>query len=280
MEGWICLHRKIREWAWYSDRNTCAIFLELLLTANYHLSNFRGIEIPIGGVVTGRESLAYTLGISEQNVRTALNHLKSTNEITIKTYSKFSVITIVNWEMYQLINQQTNQHLTSNEKTSQPRGENSSKEIRETAHKSGVAKKTRENQPAEKSDILNTNNELFESCKNNQPASNQQLTTSNKETINKEVVEVFALESEADKKINSKRGTRLPDDWELSQEWGDWAEAQGVSSDEIILQAKKFKNHWLSTAKNPTKRNWKATWENWIYSHLERKNNDIQAKRF
>lgn len=113
MEGWICLHRKIREWGWYADRNTCAVFLELLLTANYHATFFLGVPVPIGAVITGRKSLALTLGISERNVRTALTHLKSTNEVTIKNYSKFSVVTILKWDKYQSIDQQSDQQVTS-----------------------------------------------------------------------------------------------------------------------------------------------------------------------
>ena len=51
--------------------------------------------------------------MSEQSIRTSIEHLKSTNEITIKSTNKFSIITIENWGKYQLndedINQQTNQ---------------------------------------------------------------------------------------------------------------------------------------------------------------------------
>lgn len=114
-EGYIKLHKSITKWEWYKDLNTKVVFIHLLLTANWKDGKYQGIDIPRGSVVTGRKKLAEDLGISEQSVRTAINHLKSTNELTIKSYSKFSVFTINNWDKYQVTNQQINQHLTSNQ---------------------------------------------------------------------------------------------------------------------------------------------------------------------
>lgn len=79
----------------------------------------------------------------------------------------------------------------------------------------------------------------------------------------------FSIASPVPKKEKS-HGSRLADNWELPQEWGDWAESLGMKGDEIIRQAAKFKNHWNDkTGKNATKRSWKGTWENWIYTSLE-----------
>lgn len=113
-----------------------------------------------------------------------------------------------------------------------------------------------------------------------EPSSLPELTIT--EQIKKVSIEGFALTSDPAplENLKSKKGTRLPDDWELEQEWGDWAIAEGLTEDDVLLHEKKFKNHWLSTTKNPTKRNWRATWENWVISSIERKNNEIPQKRF
>ena len=100
--GYIKLHRKLLDWGWYKDPNTKAVFLHLLLTANFTESEYMGVKIYPGQTVIGRKALAKTLGMSEKNVRTALNHLKETNEITIKATNKYSIVTIVGWELYQL----------------------------------------------------------------------------------------------------------------------------------------------------------------------------------
>ena len=100
-QGFIKLHRSILDWEWYQDSITTRVFLHLLLNANWEDSRFQGYEVPTGSLVTGRKELAESLGISERSVRTALNHLKSTNEVTIKTTNRFSIVSIVNWEKYQ-----------------------------------------------------------------------------------------------------------------------------------------------------------------------------------
>ncbi len=59
--------------------------------------------------------------MSEQSIRTLLDFLKTTQNLTIKTTNKFSVISITNWNTYQLneneINQQINQPLTNKQPT-------------------------------------------------------------------------------------------------------------------------------------------------------------------
>ena len=100
--GYIKLHRKLLNWGWYKDQNTKAVFLHLLLTANYAESEYMGVKIHPGQTVIGRKSLAKTLGLSEKNIRTALNHLKETKEITIISTNKFSIATITGWELYQI----------------------------------------------------------------------------------------------------------------------------------------------------------------------------------
>lgn len=60
-----------------------------------------GHTIPKGAAIYGRKELAVLLGFSEKSIRTALNHLKSANQVAIKTTNKFSIIQILNWEKYQ-----------------------------------------------------------------------------------------------------------------------------------------------------------------------------------
>ena len=120
MNGYIKIHRKITEWGWYKDPNTKAVFLHLLLTANYREREYMGYKIMPGQTVVGRLELAESLGLTVQNIRTALNHLKSTNEITIKSTNRFSIVTIVNWDLYQLGDSEVTSKSTSNLTINQP----------------------------------------------------------------------------------------------------------------------------------------------------------------
>lgn len=100
-ETWIKLNRKIIEWGWYKDPNTKAVFLHLLLTANIKDKEFLGVMIPRGSVATSIGNLADDVGITYDQARTALNHLKETNEVTITRRPKCLVISIVNYARYQ-----------------------------------------------------------------------------------------------------------------------------------------------------------------------------------
>jgi hypothetical protein len=122
-QGYIKLHRKILDWEWYSNSKMVHLFLHLLISASHKSTVFRGIHLKRGQLVTGRFLLTKQTCISEQTIRTYLKWLKSTNEITIKSTNKFSIITICNYDRYNLetteanqqINQQANQQLTSNQ---------------------------------------------------------------------------------------------------------------------------------------------------------------------
>ena len=101
MEGWIKLHRKMVDWEWYNDINTKIVFLHLLLTANHKEKKWQGQTILRGQKLTSLEHLSKEIGLSVQQTRTALNKLKLTNEITIKSTNKNTLITIEKYSDYQ-----------------------------------------------------------------------------------------------------------------------------------------------------------------------------------
>jgi len=118
MEGWIKLHRQFIEWEWYDDINTKVLFLHLLLKVNHKPWKWRGKEIWIWETLTWRIKLADETWLTVQQIRTSLNKLKSTNEITITSTKQFSIIKLNNWTKYQTINQQDNQQATNKQPTS------------------------------------------------------------------------------------------------------------------------------------------------------------------
>lgn len=120
MNGYIKLFRQLTDWEWYTDADTMRVFLHLLLKTNHSDHEWRGIKVLRGQCVTGRKELASELKISERRVRTALNHLKSTNEVTIKATSKYSVVTIENWALYQLDDGKVTSETTSKATNDRP----------------------------------------------------------------------------------------------------------------------------------------------------------------
>lgn len=131
MSGWIKLQRKMIDWEWFTDVNTCHLFTYLLLAATHTTVKWRGILLEPGQLITGRTLLATKTGLSEQQVRTSLDKLKSTNEITSESTNNFTVITITNWNLYQDINQPSNQPITSQITNEQPANQPTDNHIQE-----------------------------------------------------------------------------------------------------------------------------------------------------
>jgi hypothetical protein len=119
MEGWIKIHRKLITWEWYNDSKMVHLFLHLLLSANHSDGNWQGVSVKRGQLITGRIKLSAVTGISEQSIRTCLSKLESTKELTIKTTNKNSIITLLNYDSYQ-IKESANQQLTSKLTNNQP----------------------------------------------------------------------------------------------------------------------------------------------------------------
>jgi len=101
LEGWVKLHRKILNWQWIDDMNTFRVFLFLLLSANHKDAVWKRHEVKMGQYITSLDMMAQQTKLTRQMVRTAFKNLKNSGEITIKPTNKFSLITIVNWELYQ-----------------------------------------------------------------------------------------------------------------------------------------------------------------------------------
>ena len=118
---YIKLNRKIIGWEWFTDSNTAHLFVYCLLKANWKDGKFQGKDIKRGSFVTSLEKMKVECGLSIQQVRTALNKLQSTGEITNNSYTKYRVITVNNYELYQNTNKQDNRQdnkqVTNNQQT-------------------------------------------------------------------------------------------------------------------------------------------------------------------
>jgi len=132
MSGWIKIHRQIVDWKWFSDTNTFRVFLQLLLKANHKEKKYRGMDLKIGTIITSRDILAMETGLSVRQVRTALDKLKSTNEVTIKTSSQGTIIEVVNYAKYQIVTNEitikeptSNQQVTTNKNVKNVKNERS-----------------------------------------------------------------------------------------------------------------------------------------------------------
>lgn len=140
--GYIRIYRKLQDWEWYSDPNTKAVFLHCLLMANWEPKRIKGIEYKRGQFSQTHPEMAKKLGLSVQQVRTAIEHLELTGEITVQRTSNHRVITVQNYDFYQSDNSHGNRQITANQQLEQQNDNSSTlfnKKIKNIKNKKGGA---------------------------------------------------------------------------------------------------------------------------------------------
>lgn len=113
MVSFIKIDRKIVKWEWWSDINTFRLFVYMLITAYWKDGNYKGTPIPRGSFPSSVSELSKETNLTENEIRTALKHLKSTGEITSKSTNKFTVFSVKNYDLYQSDNKQNCEQNTS-----------------------------------------------------------------------------------------------------------------------------------------------------------------------
>lgn len=111
--GWIKFYRQFRQWGWYDCSPVKDLFIELLLTANHEPKVYRGRLIQRGQAVFTHREIVKITRIPPQVMRSSLNKLISTHEITLETTRHFSIATIVKYDEYQQNNEQTNTQINT-----------------------------------------------------------------------------------------------------------------------------------------------------------------------
>ena len=117
MSGYIKLYRSLLDWEWYKNIPVRILFEHCLLRANHKENKWQGKIIKKGSFITSLDNLAFETGLTKMQVRTALNKLKSTHEITHEGHSQYSIISIKNWSKYQQDNTQINTQITHKQHT-------------------------------------------------------------------------------------------------------------------------------------------------------------------
>ena len=113
MGNFVKIDRKILEWEWWDDFNTFRLFFYMLVSAYWKDGYYKGELIERGSFPSSISKLASETGLTDNEIRNALKHLKSTGEITSKSHSKYSVFTIKNYNLYQSDNKQKCDETTS-----------------------------------------------------------------------------------------------------------------------------------------------------------------------
>lgn len=102
MRGYIKIHRDLLNWEWWDDASMVHAWLYMLLKASPFDTSWHGIDVPRGSFMDTVVGMAASLRVSRQQMRTILDRFQATNEITIKSTNKWTMVTICKYDDYQM----------------------------------------------------------------------------------------------------------------------------------------------------------------------------------
>jgi hypothetical protein len=130
MEGWIKIYKKLSEKAYYSkDSEKVHVWIHILIKASHQdreeMFAGKAIICQPGQFTTGRKQLSTETGISESKIERILNYFeKIEQQIEQQKSSTNRLITILNWEQYQVSEQQIEQQSNNDRTTSEQQSNN------------------------------------------------------------------------------------------------------------------------------------------------------------
>lgn len=122
-KGYAKFWRKSLDAGWIKNHKTWAFWSYCLLKASYKefdaIVGFQRVRLMPGQFIFGLRKASEETGLTIQEIRTVLNFLKKAGNLTVKTTNKYSVISIINWVIYQCDefgnNTQNNKPLTNHQ---------------------------------------------------------------------------------------------------------------------------------------------------------------------
>jgi hypothetical protein len=122
--GYIKLWRKTLDTEILKKKNLWSFWGYCLLKATHRpfISTVGLQEVPLepGQFVFGRKRAAFDLDMTEREIRTCVQSLSNMKNLTIKTTNKFSIISIVNWNIYQQSEIQNDQQIVTETTSKRP----------------------------------------------------------------------------------------------------------------------------------------------------------------
>lgn len=104
--GWVKLYRKILDNPISSKPQYLSLWIHILVMANHKgkdmMWNGEILSIHEGQFVTGRKELSQKTGIPETTIEDILKFLERQQQIRQQKTTKFRLITVINWEKYQI----------------------------------------------------------------------------------------------------------------------------------------------------------------------------------
>lgn len=92
----------LKDWQWFGKADTLQLFLYLLINANTEDRYWQGMLIKRGQIIITIPLLTEVLNSTAKKVRNNLERLSISHDISRQTTNKYSIITIRDYEHYNL----------------------------------------------------------------------------------------------------------------------------------------------------------------------------------
>ena len=99
--GFIILDRKLLEWRYQDSPTAFAIWIHILLMANWKDGYFLGEMIPRGSLATSYAHLAAEVGVDPSTLRTWLDRFEKAGMIERKSTNRYTIIKVLNYSTFQ-----------------------------------------------------------------------------------------------------------------------------------------------------------------------------------
>lgn len=226
MEGWIKIHRKLQEhWIWNEKRKFSKFeaWIDILLRASHKdtktMLNGKVVLVNKGNFITSEVKLAEKWNWDRSTVRKFLKILEDEKMIQRSATSKYTSISIENWELYQNREQQKEQQ-NNNKATTEQQQNNTFKND-----------KNIKNEKNEKNNITSKSKEEYI------PASEDKSST--------------ASAKASKHKYGEYQNVLLKDEelQKLKEEYQNWEELIKYLDEYIAMKGYKAKSHYLCIKK-------------------------------
>lgn len=151
--GWIKLHRKMLDNPIImKDADHLAVWMYLLLNATHaeYPALFKGKKIMLqpGQLITGRKSIAEALSVNESKVRRIMNAFESDQQIDRQRSNQNTLVSLKNWDRYQVYDLQNDQ-LATNERPTSDQPVTTNKNVKNDKNENNVINNTSDSDESE-----------------------------------------------------------------------------------------------------------------------------------